>query len=356
VEIKKMESRTASSALASSRQTELGEAFNNALFLALDAIEERHIPYGLIGGVAASGLGRPRSTHDIDIFIRPEDAEVTIDSLLNRGFETERTDPRWLFKAWKNQILVDIIFKSQGDIYFDQEMQTRTQPLQYHGRKISVVSPEDLIIIKCAVHSEIGPHHWHDALAVLSHAELDWTYLIKRARRAPRRLLALLIYAQSNDLLIPNWAIAELYQIIFSDKSSHSPTKDETKDEIKNTISVKVRERPPASYSAFTTNPASGQSGPPSYSAASNATSKVLIPEYVIGHINESLAADPRTATLDIQLAVGHNTILVKGSAYGAEQKDAIETVIRENHPEFSIDNQIQLTEFTSTYGAEAVL
>src|SRR6476620_6441778 len=49
----------------SARNTEEGDRFNRTLFSALDALEAKRIPYALIGGVAASGLGRPRSTHDI---------------------------------------------------------------------------------------------------------------------------------------------------------------------------------------------------------------------------------------------------------------------------------------------------
>ena len=181
-----METRPIPPPQASARQTEMGEKFNRVLFSTLDALQVHNIPYALIGGIAVSGMGRPRSTHDIDIFVRPEDAEAALDALSKNGFETERTDLRWLFKGWKEEMMVDIIFKSQGDIYFDSEMNQHAKLINYHGHNIPAVSPEDLIIIKAAVHSEAGPHHWHDALAVLSHAVLDWKYLLQRSRRAPR--------------------------------------------------------------------------------------------------------------------------------------------------------------------------
>ncbi len=114
-----MDGRATPPAQASARQTELGDIFDRTLFSALDALEERKIPYCIIGGIAASGLGRPRSTHDIDLFVRPEDAEAALEALGKHGFDTDRTDVRWLFKGWKEQMMVDIIFKSEGDIYFD---------------------------------------------------------------------------------------------------------------------------------------------------------------------------------------------------------------------------------------------
>lgn len=332
-----MESRVIPPAQASARQTELGDKFDRVLFLALDAIQERNIPYALIGGIAASGLGRPRSTHDIDIFVRPEDAEATLEALERNGFETERTDPRWLFKGWKDEMMVDIIFKSQGDIYFDDEMHRQARHIRYHGREIPAVSPEDLVIIKGAVHSEFGPHHWHDALAILSHATLDWGYLLKRSRRASRRLLALLIYAQSNDIWIPNNVIFELFHSLFGESqnrarlsfSSHAEQTSSRTESRENTVSLnsiphKEAERQPDAY--------------------------------LLGHINDALATDTRTAALDAQLTVGGNKILVKGESPSQTQRRAIEDVIRDIAKGYEIDNQIRVTEMKPPEEVEEVV
>ena len=136
-----MESRAVPPPQASARQTEMGEAFNRILFAATEALEEQKIPYAMIGGIAAIGLGRPRSTHDIDFFIRPEDAEVTLEALKRHGFDTERTDDRWLYKGFKEQMMVDIIFKSSGDIYFDSEMQERAKPVMIASWQLLRTTP-----------------------------------------------------------------------------------------------------------------------------------------------------------------------------------------------------------------------
>lgn len=322
-----MEPRTIPPAQASARQTEMGDKFNRVLFAALDAIQNRKIPYALIGGIAASGLGRPRSTHDIDIFVRPEDAEAALESLEKAGFEIEKPDPRWLFKGWKDEMMVDIIFKSQGDIYFDIEMQDRAQLIDYHGRHIPAVAPEDLVIIKAAVHSEVGPHHWHDALAILSHASVDWPYLLKRARRAPRRLLSLLIYAQSNDIWIPNQVIHELFASIFSPspaKPAHIGQVVESKDQ-KRTYH---KSQPPSRMQPET---------------------------YLVGHIQEALATDSRTAALDAQISLGEKKILVKGEANTPGVRRAIEEVIHSVAPGFEIDNQLRVTEIQPPQAEELV-
>ena len=316
-----MESRTIPPPQASARQTEMGEKFNRVLMLALDALHENTIPYALIGGIAASGLGRPRSTHDIDIFVRPEDAEAALDALEKKGFESERTDPRWLFKGWMDGMMVDLIFKSHGDIYFDTEMHERARLIHFHGRDIPAVSPEDLVIIKAAVHSEVGPHHWHDALAILSHATLDWNYLIKRARRATRRVLALLIYAQSNDIWIPNQIIFDLYSTTFGQQPKNpQPYSD-------------VSRNTPAP-APLTKQNAPGESPLP----AKDQT-------YLVGKILENLASDPRTGTADLQVTIGGKKILVKGETPTPEHRRAIETVIRDLAAGFEIDNQVRVTE-----------
>src|SRR5690606_20282195 len=107
-------------------------------------------------------------------------------------------------------ILVDIIFKSSGDIYFDEEVQAHVRRMNYLGSYVNAISPEDFLVIKAAAHQEHNPHHWHDALAVLKQGNLDWEYLLRRAKNAPRRVLALLIYGQSNDIAVPNDVIKKL--------------------------------------------------------------------------------------------------------------------------------------------------
>jgi len=305
---------------ASARQTEMGEMFDRTLFSALDAIESRQIPYALIGGIAASALSRPRSTHDIDLFVRPEDANAALSALEQHGFETERVDERWLFKGWKNTMMVDVIFKSQGDIYFDAEMQARARPIEYHGRQVPAVAPEDLVIIKCAVANEGGPHHWHDALAILSHAPLDWTYLLKRARRAARRVLAALIYAQSNDIWIPNWVIQQLFSSIFSERPQEDRGFEEKKESLPGPLKS-PRENPETLHRR----------------KAIIESQKVYLAE----KIRQAITQDSRTAALDVQVSLMGSNLILRGEVQTEKQKDAITIIASELAPEFKIENRV---------------
>ena len=96
--------------------------FLEVLSEAVEALEQEHFDYLLMGGVSSATLGRPRFTHDIDLFVRPEDATAALEALSGAGFDPERTDARWLYKAFKNKVMVDLIFRSAGDIYLDAEM------------------------------------------------------------------------------------------------------------------------------------------------------------------------------------------------------------------------------------------
>lgn len=196
------------------RCTENG-AFKQALGEVVSALERAGLDYVLMGGIASMGLGRPRWTHDIDVFVRPSSADATLHALAQAGFDTERTDPAWLFKGFKHGVLVDVIFYSTGGFYLDEEMLARSVVREFMGHQVRLIGPEDLLVLKAAVHDERGPRHWHDALGVISVSELDWHYLLKRARRAPRRVLSLLVYAHSLDMAVPNQIVCELFREIY---------------------------------------------------------------------------------------------------------------------------------------------
>jgi hypothetical protein len=190
-------------------------AFQNALGEVVAALEGAGIEYVLMGGIASTGLGRPRWTHDIDVFVRPTGADPALEALAAAGFDTERTDPTWLFKGFKYGVLVDVIFRSTGGFYLDDEMSARSVVREFMGHRVRLIAPEDLLVIKAAVHDEQGPRHWHDALGVIGVNGLDWDYLLRRARQAPRRVLSLLVYAHSLDMAVPNHVVRELYREIY---------------------------------------------------------------------------------------------------------------------------------------------
>ena len=192
-------------------------AFERVLGETIAALEQAMVPHVFMGGIGAATHGRPRWTHDIDVFVRPEDAGPALRALADVGFRTELTYPDWLYKAFKDGVMVDVIFKSFGGILLDDEMLARAHTEDFMGQRVCIMAPEDLLVIKAVVHDEHMPRHWHDALAIVSRGGLDWDYLMMRARQhGARRVLSLLIYAQSNDLIVPSAVVRELFEAVFA--------------------------------------------------------------------------------------------------------------------------------------------
>ncbi len=194
------------------------DLFRAVLAETVAALDSEGVPYVFMGGIGAATYGRPRWTHDVDVFVRPEDAGRALKSLAEAGFRTEQTHPDWLYKGFKHDVMVDVIFKSLGGILLDEEMLARARVEEFQGHRLCIMAPEDLLVIKAIVHDEHMPRHWHDALAIVSRCSLDWDYLVRRARRhGARRVLSLLLYAQSNDLVVPPGPIRALFDAVFTE-------------------------------------------------------------------------------------------------------------------------------------------
>jgi predicted nucleotidyltransferase len=194
------------------------ESYRVAFTELVDHLAEKSFRTLFIGGVGTATLSRPRVTDDIDLLVHPEDAEDLIEHLADGGFETRREDPTWLYKAFAHGVLIDIIFRSTGDIYLDDDMVAHSRVEEFKGRHVQMVGPEDLLVIKAVASAEHSPQHWFDALGLVARGELEWDYLVARARRfGPRRVLALLLYAESNDLTVSPAAVRTLYDLVHSE-------------------------------------------------------------------------------------------------------------------------------------------
>lgn len=312
---------------SSSIENEQSRRFDTALFATLDALDSRKVDYALIGGIAASSLGRPRPTQDIDIFVRPEDAEATLDVLKESGFETNRFNPSWIYKAYKENVLIDIIFRSEGGFYFDEEMKQHSALVSYHGRQIRVVSPEDFILIKCAVHSEEGHHHWHDALSVLSQAKLNWDYLLHRSRKAPRRLMAFLVYAQSCDIAVPNFLVHRLFESLYGNGPQTTTRRNEYPG-------PDFHPRPPSPR--------------PQVRSEVGDT-------YLAAKVREALIQSKSTGALGIEVFIQDGQVLVRGQIQSEEQHHAIVETIKQMAPKHRVEDQLQVSDWKAPTEIEAL-
>jgi predicted nucleotidyltransferase len=198
-----------------------GDLFLRVLDEALDALHTADIPFLLIGGIGSAVFGRDQGTRDIDVFVRPEAARRVLEVLEARGFETKEVAERWLSKAMKHGVLVDVIFRSTRDILLGDEMLDRSRVMPFRGREVPLAPPEDLVVMKACAMSEDTSRYWYDAVSIIAHSELDWDYLVARAREhGARRLLSLLLFATSLDIVVPSEPIETLYDAIGAGRAS----------------------------------------------------------------------------------------------------------------------------------------
>ena len=198
-----------------------GDLFLRVLDEALDALHTADIPFLLIGGIGSAVYGRDQGTRDIDVFVRPETSRRVLEELGARGFETKEVAERWLSKAMKHGVLVDVIFRSTRDILLGDEMLDRSRVMPFRGREVPLAPPEDLVVMKACAMSEDTSRYWYDAVSIIAHSELDWDYLVARAREhGARRLLSLLLFATSLDIVVPSEPIETLYDAIGAGRAS----------------------------------------------------------------------------------------------------------------------------------------
>jgi predicted nucleotidyltransferase len=182
---------------------------------AMDALRAADVTFLLMGGLATSVLGRGRRVTDIDLFVRDRDVGAALAALEGAGFETMVVSPNWLAKGFKDDVLVDLISRSTHDISLTDEILEHAVEVDVHGRRVACVAPEDLIVMKAVATGEDSARYWHDALSLLRREDLDWAYFARRAKQhGARRLLALVFFAQSMDLLVPDEIVTELLEAV----------------------------------------------------------------------------------------------------------------------------------------------
>jgi predicted nucleotidyltransferase len=189
--------------------------FLDVLDRTMSAVRGTAEPVALIGELASAAFGRDRGTRDIDLFMRPASAPIVLDALEEAGFDVEVIDDHWLYKARMLGIDVDVIFRATRDILFDDDVAARVRDVPIYGRLLPVVAAEDLLVMKALAAGEDTARYWYDAIAILARQELDWDYLLLRARQnGARRICSLLLFATSVDVLVPRRAIDGLYELI----------------------------------------------------------------------------------------------------------------------------------------------
>ena len=151
-------------------------------------LHHHRIPYLLIGGMALSLWGRPRTTLDLDFMIQMDEENF---GNIKRLFQKEkiRLDQKWmkwnpLLKGTRlrfrtGQVSVDLMRPRDGQ---DRQAFRRKRRRKLGNQFCFVVSPEDFVLQKLKVGR---PRDFEDALSVLERmrGKLNEAYLRRWARK-----------------------------------------------------------------------------------------------------------------------------------------------------------------------------
>jgi predicted nucleotidyltransferase len=149
------------------------------------ALRDADVPFLLGGGLAAWARGGPETEHDLDLMVKEEDADRALAALEAAGFRTEKPPEGWLYKAWNDNILVDLIFEPTGG-EVDDAMLERAEELDVHAVRMKVMSLEDVMTTKLLAMRE----HQIDYESVLEIAralreQIDWDDVRGRTDESP---------------------------------------------------------------------------------------------------------------------------------------------------------------------------
>ena len=75
----------------------------------------------------------PKTEHDVDFFVKPEDAERAQQALVAAGLTPETPPEGWLLKAWDGDVLVDLIFEPRGGPIDDELARARRGARRLRG-------------------------------------------------------------------------------------------------------------------------------------------------------------------------------------------------------------------------------
>jgi hypothetical protein len=149
------------------------------------ALRDADIPFMLGGGLAVWARGGARTEHDVDLLLKPEDAERAQTVLAEAGMRPEVPPEGWLLKAWDGDVLVDLIFcPIEGPV--TEEQLDRADVLNVMAMNMKVARLEDVMSSKLLALKEQEPDFGQVIeLARSCREQIDWAEVRERTQESP---------------------------------------------------------------------------------------------------------------------------------------------------------------------------
>jgi hypothetical protein len=166
-------------------KNEVSTELTESLKRSVAALEGQKIPYLLGGGLGCWARGGPPSSNDIDLMIKPEDAERAQQALAEAGMRPESPPEQWLLKAWDGDILIDLIFEPSG-MTIDDAVIARGEELSVMAMQTRVMDLNDLLVTKLMALDEHSADYGDLLMITRSLREqIDWPHLREATSESP---------------------------------------------------------------------------------------------------------------------------------------------------------------------------
>jgi hypothetical protein len=149
------------------------------------ALEREAVPFMLGGSLACWARGGPAVAGDLDLMLKPEDAERALATLVGIGMRPDHPPEQWLLKAWDGDYMVDLIFAGAG-LPITDEVFARADELSVGAMSIPVMALEDVLTTKLWAMNERSLDYEHVLQIARSLREqIDWDTLRTRTADSP---------------------------------------------------------------------------------------------------------------------------------------------------------------------------
>lgn len=164
------------------------DAFNaliDTMKVTVAVLRDADVQFMLGGSMAAWARGGPEPDNDLDLMVRPDHAEAALEALAGAGMRVERPPEEWLYKAWHDEVLIDLIFGPSG-LDLTDEVFARGETIAVMALGTPVMALEDVLVTMLYALDEHALDY--SRLLAITRAlreQIDWPALRRRAGGSP---------------------------------------------------------------------------------------------------------------------------------------------------------------------------
>lgn len=160
--------------------------------LVADQLERQNIPYAVVGSLASSAYGIPRSTQDVDIVaaVHHDDVEVFVSGLeqdfyVSRPMIAEAIENHSSFNVihLDTMLKVDVFVVPESGLAGNELERAETCVFEsVENTELEVASAEDVLVRKLEWYrsgGEVSEQQWNDIIGIIEveGERLDWDYM-----------------------------------------------------------------------------------------------------------------------------------------------------------------------------------